>query len=257
VPTRSLRYFATSYLKLLKHFRNGAALSWAHHRRDARDVAVFWDGHKITNANSRVGFVDTLVEIWGAEEYTRDFYAPNDGDVILDVGANVGLFSIWVSRHARQARVYAFEPFPENFDAFRQNLQGWAHEIVPHKLALGSENGLGTMLDGGDRSLDHQLTTRTDAPNGLTVETIDFAHALELTQSDEIDFLKMDIEGAELDVLGATSPEQLRRIKRISLEYHDNIRPGTSKAVSTILRTTHTICSVSGAGYGLIRAIRK
>src|SRR5215831_17361908 len=117
---RSLRYFIPSYGTVLREFRNGPQLVWAHYNHRAADLAVFRDGQQILNAGNRSGFVETLIEIWGLEEYTRNgFYDPTDGDVVLDLGANIGLFSIWIARRAPTATVLAFEPFPENCSTLR------------------------------------------------------------------------------------------------------------------------------------------
>src|SRR3954469_2063104 len=99
--SRPWGFFLSSYGVLLREFRNGWQLAWAHHHRRQVDRATFWDGQAIANVGSREGFVDTLVEMWGLTEYTVDgFYTPAAGHVILDVGANVGLFSIWAARRA-------------------------------------------------------------------------------------------------------------------------------------------------------------
>ena len=112
MATRSLRYYLPSYASLMREFRNGPSLAWAHYHHGAAEHAVFWDGQDIHNAGTRGGFVDTLVEIFGLCEYTTNgFYTPRDGDVILDIGANIGLFSIWLARQAPRATVLAFEPF--------------------------------------------------------------------------------------------------------------------------------------------------
>src|SRR5688572_277335 len=116
--SRPWTFFLSSYAVLLREFRNGGKLAWAHHQRRQIHRAEFWDGQVISNVDHREGFVDTLVEIWGLTEYTVDnFYVPSRGHVVLDVGANVGLFSVWASRSAPGIRVVAFEPFQENYDA--------------------------------------------------------------------------------------------------------------------------------------------
>jgi len=251
---RSLTYYWPSYAAVLREFRNGVALSWAHHYRRSLNEAAFRDGQKIRNVGSRSGFVDTVVEIWGLQEYTANgFYTPKNGDVILDVGANIGLFSVWVGRQAPEARVLAFEPFEENCTGMRANLAGWRHSVEVHQLALGATAGVGAMMDGGDRSLDHRLTMSvSDSKPTVRVITLDDAVALAGTKM--IDLLKIDIEGAEADVMGAASPSTMRRIRRIALEFHDNIRPGTCAYVQELLKPTHRIVAVHGSPYGILHA---
>jgi FkbM family methyltransferase len=252
--SRPWSFFLSSYAVLLREFRNGGQLAWAHHQRRRIDRAQFWDGQVIANVDSREGFVETLVEIWGLTEYTVDgFYVPASGDVVLDVGANVGLFSVWAARHAPGIRVAAFEPFAENYEALIGNLSGWEHQVRPFNIALGRSEGSGQMLATGERSLDHRLspTALSGVPN---VRVVTLSDAIRLTAADAIDFLKLDVEGAELDVIEGADTETLRRIRKIAIEYHDNIRPGTLSRLKEILQATHRIASVRGQEYGILQA---
>jgi FkbM family methyltransferase len=253
---RSLQYFLPSYGVILREFRNGPQLIWAHYNRRPADVAVLRDGWQIHNAAHRLGFVDTLIEIWGLREYTCEgFYAPRNGDTVMDLGANIGLFSIWVARQAPEATVLAFEPFPQNCQALRSNILGWRHNIRVCNSAVGGKAGAGRMLDVGQRSLDHRLVTEDTAGGDMVnVEVITLESAINMTGASMIDLLKMDIEGAELEVLEASSPKALRRIRRISLEYHDNIRTGTLRRVTDLISATHRIVDVRGETYGILRA---
>lgn len=252
--SRPWGFFLSSYAVLLRQFRNGWQLAWAHHQRQRADVATFWDGQVIATVDSREGFVDTLVEIWGLTEYTVDgFYTPVAGDVVLDVGANVGLFSIWVSRHAPDARVTAFEPFTENYEALVRNLAGWRHRVTPVNMAVGRREGRGQMVLTGDRSLDHRLST-TDIEGAPGVGIVSLAEAIRSTGSDMVDLLKLDVEGAEVEIFEGADAATLRRIRRLAIEYHDNIRPGTLRRLKEILQPTHRLISVRGNDYGILQA---
>ena len=254
MSNRSLRYYLSSYRRLAMAFRNSAELVWAHHCRRDVSRAVFWDGREIHNVDGRGGLVDTIVEIWGLQEYTRNgFYTPRDGDVVLDVGANIGLFSIWIARRAPLARVFAFEPMPENSAALLRNLKGWAHRIELREVAIGAATGVGVMENGGERTLDHRLATNTGQA-GATVPVMTLDDAVGLADKAMIDLLKIDIEGAEADVLAAASPSALRRVRRIAIEYHDHIRPGTLRDVQKLLAPNHRITDVSGTSYGILHA---
>lgn len=59
--------------------------------------------------------------------------------LIVDVGANIGLFSLYMKQRHPRARILAFEPAPENFDALTRNLtlHGTA-DVVAHPYALGA-----------------------------------------------------------------------------------------------------------------------
>ena len=259
MTTRSLRYYLPSYMTLIREFRNGLSLARAHHRYGSLAPAVFWNGQSLHNVGDRGGFVDTVVEIFGLCEYTTGgFYTPRDGDVVLDIGANIGLFSIWIARRAPRASVLAFEPFVENCEAMRRNLAGWQHQVKVWNVAIGAKHGRGSIIDGGARSLDHRLAARSDdSLNGPSVEIITLDEAIRLSGAERADFVKIDIEGGELDVFEASDASVLSKITRLAIEYHDNIRPGTLQRVQEILAPTHEVISISGGSYGILQAVLK
>ena len=137
---------------------------------------------------------------------------------ILDIGANVGLFALFAASVAPRASVYCFEPEPNTFAMLLQNLKAnQGHRIFPHQLAVSGKCGRGRM-ELGNTSVTHSLNT---APGGLdTVEVVDMSRVFELAGVDRVDFVKMDVEGAELDILTGTSDEQLRSMSAISMEWH-------------------------------------
>ena len=64
----------------------------------------------------------------------------------------------------------------------------------------------------------------------------------------------MDIEGGERDIFENIDVSTLVRVRRLALEYHDNIRPGTLRRIQDILAPTHRVCSVSEGSYGILQA---
>jgi FkbM family methyltransferase len=246
------------YGRVLRAFRNGLHLVVEHHYRSECPRAVLWNGTELHGPAGRTGFVDTVVEIWGNRPYTERFYAPRNGDVILDVGANIGLFSVWIAQRAPLARVLAFEPFPQNFAALQDNLGGCAHNVHPYRYAVGPAAGVGYMRDGGRRSLDHELIPAVNDASENTTRIVSLEEAMELAGGSQIDLLKMDIEGSEHDIFAAPlSSVLLRRFRRIAIEYHEHRRAGTLALIKERLSATHTICSQedSGQGYGVLRAV--
>jgi FkbM family methyltransferase len=175
--------------------------------------------------------------------------------VVIDIGANVGIFSMWVARHAAHANVYAFEPMSENCEAMRGNLHGWSHHVRLCQAAVGRRSGHGQMARRPDRTLDHRLLeSSTAATDHEEVEVLTLAQAVDVASAPAIDFLKMDIEGGEVDALEGADRSLLSRIRRVALEFHDNIRPGALSRVKDLLSRTHRIVDVHGDAYGILRA---
>ena len=129
------------------------------------DEVVLWDGTRIAHPPGRGGLLEAMVELWLERTYTEGFYRPADGDVIVDAGANVGMFAIQMARQNRQCRVIALEPFAENFNYLQANVARACPETVTcWEVALGAGFGKGQMQAVGTRSLDHVL--RADSNDG-------------------------------------------------------------------------------------------
>jgi FkbM family methyltransferase len=242
-------YLATS-------FRNGISLALAYGRRVPRGRAVCWDGTVIVHPPDLGGLSETLVEVWHYQVYTRGFYEPMPGDRIIDGGANVGLFSLWIARRAR-CHVVAFEPVARNHQMLLENLRAFGVTTVDVKhAALSGAPGLATMT-GSPRSLDHRLVPVIAGAAAVTVPTYSLAQAIEFA-GDEIDLCKLDIEGSERDVFETVDTATLRRVRRFAIEYHDNIRPGTSELIRRRLDETHHIrVEPAPFGYGMLYSRRR
>ncbi len=271
------------YLKSILHmgalmlrFRNGATLVRRMRAGQPCDEVVLWDGTRISHPAAREGLLEGLQEIWLERIYTKGFYRPAPGDVIVDAGANVGLFTIYIARQNRQCRVIALEPFAENFKYLEANVaRACPDNVRCYAVAVGAEFGSGEMLAVGTRSLDHvlrvdgvrrevessqlsafgsQLAARREASDGVRV--LPLSGLFELAGAQEIDFLKVDIEGSERSVFAAASPDVLGRIKRLAMEYHDAIVPGTLDMLRHVLAPTHalTILQFDERGDGILLA---
>jgi|SRR5208282_814413 len=225
---------------LMVHFRNGPTLVQRMRAAEPCDEVVLWDGTRISHPPGRGGLLEVVVELWLEHVYTGGFYRPADGDVIIDAGANVGLFAIQMARQNPRCRVIALEPFPENFKYLEANAaQACPETVTCCEVALGAGFSRGQMQAAGSRSLDHVLRVHSATADGIPV--IPLSGLFDLARAQEIDFLKVDIEGSEHDVFAAASPDLLGRFKRIAMEYHDQIVPGTLELLRRVLTPTHEI----------------
>ena len=131
------------------------------------------------------------------------------GSVVFDIGAHVGYYTLLAAELVGQSgQVYAFEPLPRNLGYLRKHIQFNHYQnvrVLP--VAVGAESGTGFFAEGSDSSTGHLNGTA-----GLSVPVI----ALDdLVAKREIlcpDYMKVDVEGAELQVLlGALSILQTRQ----------------------------------------------
>lgn len=252
---------ATRLHYLRNTFSNGAALAQSYRDRTACGSAVCRDGTVICHPPDRAGLAGMLLEIWYDEVYTGRFYTPAPGDVIIDAGANIGLFSILIARRQPQCTVFAFEPFAENFQLLTANLAAaGASAVRAFPYALAGESGESIMSDGGQRSQDHHLKAGTPvAPGCPAVRVCSLAEVLGMAGAETIQLFKCDIEGSERDLFATATDETLQRILRYAIEYHDNIYPGTLDLLKARLGPTHniTVQAAPEGGYGMLYAVRK
>lgn len=161
-------------------------------------------------------------EIFDEQVYrAADYIHP--GSVVIDLGANVGMFTIYAAD--RGARVIAVEPFPENVDQLRKNLMaaGVSDQVAVVPAACGDSNGHCEVVPGdfGGRDISARSgDSFTQAPTGqhTIVPTIDLDTLL--APYDSIAVLKLDVEGAEYPIFEAASDSTMRKIAYISMEFH-------------------------------------
>ena len=150
--------------------------------------------------------------------FNRGVYAfdcASETPYIIDAGANIGVSLLYFKRRFPGSRVICFEPDPKVFSTLELNARTYGIENCDlHCAALWSRN---TMLEFCAEGADAG-SIKDVGGNG----TPTFVRALDLRpylQGQSVDFLKMDIEGAELEVLRACQVE-LKNVKRIFIEYH-------------------------------------
>jgi len=132
-------------------------------------------------------------------------FQPN---VIVDIGANIGMFSVLASLLFPQATIFSYEPNAETFTWLKRNAIGG--KFVLNNSGVSSKSGFEFFDPGSDSTLGMLNQVGT-----LQVEVIG-PH--EVADGQAIDLLKMDCEGAEWEIL--RDGELIRRSARICMEYH-------------------------------------
>jgi len=189
-------------------------------------------------------------EIFVAQSYVSgDFFKPGPLSRVIDCGANIGLFALFLVERSPGIRVHCFEPAPSTAAQLRVNLSNNQLEsfVEVHQFALGVQRTtriLEEHASSGQRALLPDGSPLRGASD--IVQCIDLNHALALCGDSNVDLLKIDAEGAELEILQSGDDSVWKRIQRIVLEYHDDLRPGTKDRLLKLLKT---------AGYDEVRLI--
>ncbi len=167
------------------------------------------DDLRITKSN----FVD--------ENYTKDFVPITEDSIVVDVGAHIGSFSLMAARIAY--RVLAFEPEPNNYQMLRKNMElNHARNMSIFEMAVSGVSGYQDIYTfPGGSSADYSLIKRGAASIKTgSVPTISVEEIIKREGLPRIDFLKLDCEGSEHDILRYISFEAAAKIRGMAIETH-------------------------------------
>jgi FkbM family methyltransferase len=151
-----------------------------------------------------------LKEIFIEEVYKQHLSA---NPYIIDCGANIGLSVIYMKQLFPDAEIIAFEPDEENFNLLQKNIESFNYKnIQVRKEAVWVEN---TLLEfSGEGSMSSRIGTGS-SQHTVQVKAVRLKDFLKRP----IDFLKIDIEGAEYQVIKDVA-DQLYFVNNLFLEYH-------------------------------------
>lgn len=151
---------------------------------------------------------------------------------ILDIGAHKGFFALYVRALNAEVPVYAYEPEEANFRALKEHLElNKIQNVFPKNSAVAKEEGM-ALLHVSDDSHNHSLvmvpgTVNDRKVNAITLERI--VHKL-----DRVELVKMDVEGAEFQILENAPDSVFEKCLAFFLEtheYNDQMRASSLKAL--------------------------
>ncbi|MHA2225595.1 MAG: FkbM family methyltransferase [Candidatus Hodarchaeales archaeon] len=174
---------------------------------------------------SRANTLDQLIilEIW-LLQYNPPGFEIKSSDTVLDIGSHIGAFSIFASKHAKNGTVYSFEPNPENYSLLEQNITiNKINNLIPSNKAVAKMKGLTEMIICQDNTGGHSfvLNKNNKQSQVITIETTTLIDIVEENRINQIDFLKMDCEGAEYEILFSCPDHIFNMIHKMSIEYHN------------------------------------
>ena len=162
--------------------------------------------------------------------------------VVMDLGANCGRFSTEV--HDRFGwRCIAVEPNPAMFDRIPER-----SGIIRIQAAIATRDGPVVLNLASNPESSSLLSISSAAKVGtVTVAGLTLASVASTAGCDRIDLLKMDIEGAEIDLLKSVPDEQWARIRQITIEFHE------SMGLSTIAQVRGAIAHLEQIGFTALK----
>ncbi|MGB7926381.1 MAG: amino acid adenylation domain-containing protein, partial [Pyrinomonadaceae bacterium] len=197
-------------------------------------------------------------EIFEDQLYLKHGITLRDGDCVFDVGANIGLFTLFTQHKGRDLRVYAFEPNPVAFEKLRGNVERYGLDVNLFECGLSNSDTTATytfypqasvmsgfypdlteekrlfksfmlnqQLKGGEAEkamlteYADELTEARFESESFTCQLRTISNIISENKIESIDLLKIDVEKSEVDVLEGIKPEDWPKIKQIVIEVHD------------------------------------
>lgn len=176
-----------------------------------------------TQFRVRVNTSDALMiwEIWKAKVYDDVRIPIYAGNVVVDIGAHIGAFAVRAARLAQGGQVYAYEASPKNFALLTENRKiNNLGNVYIENSAVSNQRGMMPFYTPSDNCILGSLLQNTssfiETVPTKTLSDIIAEHAIT-----QIDFLKVDVEGAEFDILFANPEETLSKTRQIAMEFHE------------------------------------
>jgi len=225
-PSRTVRRYRTvvglnGTLRALQAWYNAKAVLFEVKRHDCK--FPFW--LRLPSSD-----IEICRQVFINQEY--NFSTKKEPHVIIDAGANTGLASIYFANKYPHAKIIAIEPEKSNFETLIKNTAPYPN-IVPLQAALWNTNQEIDLIDTGCGKWAF-MTKLKNSPavlpgttchtvNSMTIDTL-----LERCNLEQIDILKIDIEGAEKEVFSDTS-SWIDRVDAIIIELHERMKPGCNQ----------------------------
>ena len=232
-----------------------------------KPVTIIKADHK-TRFKARVNTSDILVvwEIWRAKIYDDPKFPIRAGDAVLDIGAHIGGFAVRAAQLAAPGNVYAYEASRSNFDMLAENKAlNNLENLHAHHTAVSDSRGEMEFFLPGDNGALGSLLQDANSPRER-VRAVTLADILSENNIEQVDCLKMDVEGAEYGILAGCSRETLEKIRYIVMEYHEFVDdPRSHRELVRLLESHGFRVVVEGGifpqkilfGTGIIKAWRE
>jgi FkbM family methyltransferase len=213
--------------KEFKYFIRSWSYSFTMSLRDKshRLNSFDWNSNKVFYRSS-TSDMTLIYEILLKSDKKAEYFFPIQikPKVILDIGANIGVTSIYLAKLFPDALIYSFEPLKDNFEILEKNIQSYKN-ISAFNIALGSKNGYFKVYysddseNFGGASL-YSNGEGNDSKSFSECEVKNISDTLDELKIDSVDLIKIDTEGAEFEILSSLKGHFLQNISWITGELH-------------------------------------
>lgn len=194
-------------------------------------------------------------EIWIHKIYNPPGFEINKNDLVVDIGGHIGIFTILAAKKANRGKVYVFEPSPENFELLVENvkLNNASNVYAVNKAVSNKSEKKKLFISQGSNKGSTSFYKNEDSGQETEVQALSFKKLIKKLNS-KINFLKIDCEGTEYDILFNIGKPILNKIEKISMEYHYINKDRNGNAMKSFLESTGFVVKKTGEKLGMIYA---
>ncbi|KAF0111807.1 MAG: FkbM family methyltransferase [Chloroflexi bacterium] len=186
--------------------------------------------------------VFSLMDIWILKEtildrqYEQASVTLQDHWTVIDIGAALGDYSVWAGKQIPHGRLIAVEPYPQSVSLLRVNLE--KNKVLNAEIftgAIASSNGTTSLTVTEGKVVQNSTAVSHETGHEIDVRTITLDELMKSFSIQKCDYLKIDCEGGEYEILFTTPKETLAQIDRICMEIHDGLTVHTRKEMIDFL----------------------
>tara|TARA_Y100001970_G_scaffold45882_1_gene57701 strand:- start:410 stop:1198 length:789 start_codon:yes stop_codon:yes gene_type:complete len=210
---------------LSKNFKNSNQVFWKLINNSRISELILKNDIKISAPTNNT-LMHLVEEIFFNNVYLPDGYKIKPDDVVVDVGANIGIFSIFSAMYT-QKKIYSIEPFNENIKYLKKNIliNSFKNliQIEPYALSdIDSEKKLYiSKTSGGHLLFNKNINGKLE--KFVKVPTKNLKYLINKYNLKRINFLKLDCEGSEGHIIKSLTSQEFEMIDKIVMEFHNNV----------------------------------
>jgi FkbM family methyltransferase len=211
-------------LELKKHVKNWRTpILYYFGLRKKGGVIEFKNGVKcmIRNKSDSIAFFEVF--FLNTNNFLDDFMIKGK-DIVIDIGAHIGYFSIYSSQKAKNGKIFAFEPYNESYEMLIKNLRiNHINNVIVQNLGVTKKSGMDSLYLRKNYAIGNSMYKNTKSDSKIDIKTISLQDIIKNNNIQKIDFLKLDCEGTEYEILLNLDHLILQKIDKIVAEMHPNI----------------------------------
>ena len=169
--------------------------------------------------------IPTFNQVFVAQEYNVK-HIKQAPKVIIDAGANIGLFTVFIKNRFPDAKIICIEPHPDNFETLKKNVS-YYDNIFCENCGLWNKEVMLKVYDKYNIGNWAMVVEESHEEGNIKATTI--KRLMDTYSIDRIDLLKLDIETSERELFLSNYEVWLPKTKMIIIELHDWLRDDCSK----------------------------